>query len=69
MVSYRGLTTVSRKNLNKRLDSVVKPRHDIEAIFRAMNNAGEETPRHDDSGIVTWFDCRWQTELSKFGVC
>ncbi|WP_342269722.1 palindromic element RPE4 domain-containing protein [Rickettsia endosymbiont of Orchestes rusci] len=35
-VSYRGLTTVSRKLMIKRLDTVVKPRYDTECVFRSM---------------------------------
>ncbi|WP_342270298.1 palindromic element RPE4 domain-containing protein [Rickettsia endosymbiont of Orchestes rusci] len=42
-VSYRGLTTVSRKNLNKRLDAVVKPRHDTETLCK--NSSHATTPR------------------------
>ncbi|WP_341794101.1 MULTISPECIES: palindromic element RPE4 domain-containing protein [unclassified Rickettsia] len=40
MMSYRGLSTVSRKNLVKRLDTVDKPRYDIEhALAYPRNNA------------------------------
>ncbi|WP_341793918.1 MULTISPECIES: palindromic element RPE4 domain-containing protein [unclassified Rickettsia] len=42
-VSYRGLTTVSRKALIKRLDAVVKPRHDTETLCK--NSSHTTTPR------------------------
>ncbi|WP_410526084.1 palindromic element RPE4 domain-containing protein [Rickettsia endosymbiont of Ceutorhynchus obstrictus] len=38
-VSYRGLTTVSRKTLIKRLDAVVKPRHDTETLCKNSSHA------------------------------
>ncbi|WP_410526163.1 palindromic element RPE4 domain-containing protein [Rickettsia endosymbiont of Orchestes rusci] len=38
-VSYRGLTTVSRKTLIKRLDAVVKPRHDTETLCKNLSHA------------------------------
>ncbi|WP_341794058.1 MULTISPECIES: hypothetical protein [unclassified Rickettsia] len=33
-----GLTTVSRKNLSKRLDAVVKPRHNIAVLLKNTKN-------------------------------
>ncbi|WP_410526066.1 palindromic element RPE4 domain-containing protein [Rickettsia endosymbiont of Ceutorhynchus obstrictus] len=34
-----GLTTVSRKTLIKRLDAVVKPRHDTETLCKNSSHA------------------------------
>ncbi|WP_341793797.1 MULTISPECIES: palindromic element RPE4 domain-containing protein [unclassified Rickettsia] len=42
-VSYRGLTTVSRKTLIKRLDAVVKPRHDTETLCKNLSHATTPT--------------------------
>ncbi|WP_342269587.1 palindromic element RPE4 domain-containing protein [Rickettsia endosymbiont of Orchestes rusci] len=45
-VSYRGLTTVSRKTLIKRLDAVVKPRHDTETLYKNSSQATTLLKKH-----------------------
>ncbi|WP_342270544.1 palindromic element RPE4 domain-containing protein [Rickettsia endosymbiont of Orchestes rusci] len=42
-----GLTTVSRKILIKRLDSVVKPRHDTAVLLKNTQNIAIFDPRNN----------------------